>query len=336
MFLSIIVPVYKTEKFLAFCLDSLLSQNMDKSEYEIICVNDGSPDNSQKILEKYAAENNNITVLSQENAGPAKARNKGIAIAKGDYIWFVDSDDFIARNCLKTIKETIEEYLPENIIIGYRKVAEDCFSEGLIEPIKKIIIQDSESAGGSFYCWLHIAKREKLLSQYNKGLFDESIKYGEDTLYWRICYAQQTTKTIFLDCPIYYYRSNGDSLSFSLARNGALRQKRIDDIIKVITVLKEMLDKNIVTEKEKILYLKQCVNSSRIQLLMLLPQYGIDRKSTLSKLKDIKLYPFSPFKMRRALLKDVHGFKNKLSIFLRSFFGIIPIYSIFYKIKRKK
>lgn len=93
---SVIVPVYNVEKYLARCLDSLVAQTLE--DIEIICVNDGSTDNSADILAKYAEKDERITVITQSNAGLSNARNAGIDIATGDYIGFLDSDDFIEKD----------------------------------------------------------------------------------------------------------------------------------------------------------------------------------------------------------------------------------------------
>jgi glycosyltransferase involved in cell wall biosynthesis len=90
---SIIIPIYNTEKFLSQCLDSVLNQTLN--EIEIICVNDGSTDNSPQILEEYSKKDKRIKIIDRENAGPGAARNTGIGCAKGEYIGFVDSDDWI-------------------------------------------------------------------------------------------------------------------------------------------------------------------------------------------------------------------------------------------------
>lgn len=100
MFLSFIVPVYNTEKYLAECLDSLLEQDIPYEEYEIICVNDGSTDGSLDILRRYAEAHSNVIVVDKENGGVASARNAGLDAACGDYIWFFDSDDIIHPNIL--------------------------------------------------------------------------------------------------------------------------------------------------------------------------------------------------------------------------------------------
>ena len=97
MKLSIIVPVYKVEEYLGECIDSLLSQTID--DYEIILVDDGSPDNSGKIADEYAAANPDvIRVLHIDNGGQGRARNFALDIAKGDFVGFVDSDDWVTHD----------------------------------------------------------------------------------------------------------------------------------------------------------------------------------------------------------------------------------------------
>lgn len=105
MKISLIIPVYNVEQYLEKCLLSCLDQDLPQSDYEIIVVNDGSPDGSLAIAERIAATATNITVVSQENGGLSAARNTGLEIAKGKYVWFIDSDDTIKKNCLKQIIE---------------------------------------------------------------------------------------------------------------------------------------------------------------------------------------------------------------------------------------
>ena len=98
MKLSIIVPVYNVADYLPKCLDSLLVQDLSQNEYEIIVVNDGSTDNSGKIAEEYSKTYSNIILINQENQGLSGARNTGIQNAKGEYVQFVDSDDYLEPN----------------------------------------------------------------------------------------------------------------------------------------------------------------------------------------------------------------------------------------------
>jgi glycosyltransferase involved in cell wall biosynthesis len=103
MLLSVIIPVYNVENYLARCLDSILDQNLDFSNYEIILVNDGSQDKSLDIALEYQKKYANIKVISQENQGSSVARNAGYALAIGDYLYFMDSDDYVETAVFKNL-----------------------------------------------------------------------------------------------------------------------------------------------------------------------------------------------------------------------------------------
>jgi glycosyltransferase involved in cell wall biosynthesis len=115
MFFSIIIPCYNVENYLAACVDSILAQSVDT--FEVILVNDGSKDTTGAICDAYAAKDSRIRVIHKENGGQSSARNMGTAIAKGDYIIYIDSDDFIMdRDFLKKMTEAAGE----NDIIFYK------------------------------------------------------------------------------------------------------------------------------------------------------------------------------------------------------------------------
>ena len=101
--ISLIVPVYNVEDFVARCLNSLLEQNMSYEDYEIIIVNDGSTDSSLEIIQPYLEKYPNCKLIDKPNGGLSSARNAGLNVALGEYIWFVDSDDFIMPNLLDEI-----------------------------------------------------------------------------------------------------------------------------------------------------------------------------------------------------------------------------------------
>lgn len=106
---SVIIPVYNTERYLRKCLDSLLNQTLQ--DIEIIVINDGSTDNSLKILEDYATAYPNLfTLINSKNQGAGKARNLGIDIAAGEYIWFVDSDDWIYPDSIEKMYNLAKQY----------------------------------------------------------------------------------------------------------------------------------------------------------------------------------------------------------------------------------
>ena len=117
--LSVIVPVYNTEKYIGNCLDSLLEQDIDKEKYEIICINDGSTDDSLSVLQKYADNYDNILLIDKPNEGVSVSRNLGLDKAKGRYVWFIDADDWVARNCMGVIAQEIENDNPSVLQVHF-------------------------------------------------------------------------------------------------------------------------------------------------------------------------------------------------------------------------
>lgn len=105
--ISIVVPVYNVEAYIGECLDSIINQTF--ADFEVICVNDGSKDNSLKIIEDYAQNDNRIIIINQENGGLSAARNTGLKHSKGKYIYFLDSDDFIKENALDRLYSLAEK-----------------------------------------------------------------------------------------------------------------------------------------------------------------------------------------------------------------------------------
>jgi glycosyltransferase involved in cell wall biosynthesis len=116
---SVIIPVYKVAEYLTRCLDSLLQQDIPYTAYEIICVNDGSPDNCREIIENFQKKYSNIVLLNQENQGVSMARNNGIAIAKGTYILPIDADDYVVPNSLGKILNSVEKLDCEVVYLGF-------------------------------------------------------------------------------------------------------------------------------------------------------------------------------------------------------------------------
>lgn len=108
MFLSIIIPIYKVEKYVHYTLESIYCQKFAENNFEVICVNDGTPDNSMDIVNRFASSHENLHVINQENQGLSGARNAGLQQAKGKYIWFVDSDDSLENNALKEVLNIIK------------------------------------------------------------------------------------------------------------------------------------------------------------------------------------------------------------------------------------
>ena len=119
--ISVIVPVYKVEKYLRKCVESI--QNQTYKDLEIILVDDGSPDNSGKICDELREQDNRILVIHQQNVGLAGARNAGLAQCQGEFVAFVDSDDTIEPNMYQIMLETMDDKC-DLVICGYRVVKE--------------------------------------------------------------------------------------------------------------------------------------------------------------------------------------------------------------------
>ncbi len=121
--ISIIIPVYNVEKYLRECLDSLLNQTYQ--DFEVICVDDGSTDESYKILEEYKNKDERFIIIQQDNQGAGPARNRGIEVAKGDYIQFLDADDYFESNMLEKLYSEAKENNADMVVCSARKVDEN-------------------------------------------------------------------------------------------------------------------------------------------------------------------------------------------------------------------
>lgn len=120
--ISIIMPVYNIEKYLKECLDSILNQTF--RDYEIICVDDGSKDNSLNILNEYAKKDSRFKIISQENAGAGAARNNGLKLAQGEYVQFLDADDYFEPTMLEEMYNKAQEFGADLVVCSCRKVNE--------------------------------------------------------------------------------------------------------------------------------------------------------------------------------------------------------------------
>lgn len=179
---SLIVPVYNTEKYLEKCLNSIINQTFD--DYEVIVVNDGSTDNSEKIIDDFCNKYTNIKKLNKENGGLSDARNKGISVAEGEYLLFIDSDDYIENNLLYNINDIIKEKDYDLIKFGY-----DLVYENKIENTNNFVF-DKEYNGEEVFkkmvanknpfemAWLYAYKRSfwnNYYFSYPKGYYHEDL-----------------------------------------------------------------------------------------------------------------------------------------------------------------
>ena len=179
--ISIIVPVYKTEKYLEKCVDSILQQRYEN--IEVLLIDDGSPDNAGKLCETFAKADHRIRVIHQENGGLSSARNTGIAQAQGSYLAFVDSDDYIAPDMLFEMMNALQESNSDIAICGIKRIYSD---KEVVDSVEHKICYSKKTA-------LYLLLMDKEITSvvcnklYKKELFDGLYfpvgRIFEDTLF---------------------------------------------------------------------------------------------------------------------------------------------------------
>lgn len=128
--ISVLIPIYNVEKYLGECLESIINQTY--SDLEIICINDGSTDNSLSIINKYAKLDDRIVLIDKENSGYGDSMNRGLSIAKGEYISIVESDDFIEKDMLGVLYEKMASYNLDVVKCKYNRYWSKTRSENII------------------------------------------------------------------------------------------------------------------------------------------------------------------------------------------------------------
>lgn len=218
---SIIVPVYNVEKYLDICLESIIHQTY--SNLEVILVDDGSKDNSGKICESWAKKDGRITVIHKENGGLSDARNIGIDNANGEWILFVDSDDFIHKDLVKLSLEEAMKCNADMVVFGYLEVDEECNQiHSKITNIKENIYTGQEllnefvrNGKGSMVAWNKLYKRKIWKNlRYPVGKIHEDEFVIIDIL-------ESVDMAILFSEELYYYRQREGSIMHTKALEAA-------------------------------------------------------------------------------------------------------------------
>ncbi len=222
MKLSVIVPVYNTKKeYLRACMESLLfGQNI--TEYEVIAVNDGSTNGCEEILEEYACDNDKLVYINQENGGTSVARNTGILNAKGEYILFVDADDYVSPDMLKTVYEAMMQRNTDILFFGYA-------TKYTNKEIKRVLGKPDSSLWNRDTLELAILKGNPALGPVEVGApwgklikssvikenglrYTEGLIKGQDTVFM-LSVFEHCTSFSYLPYLGYHYRISGGSIS---------------------------------------------------------------------------------------------------------------------------
>ncbi len=236
--ISVIIPVYNTSTYLSRCLDSILNQDFEA--YEVICVNDGSKDNSLDILREYEKKSSKIKVVDQTNSGVAKTRNTGLEHAKGNYLAFLDSDDFVRENYLSKLYDAAIDNCSDIVICNFYRYYEQInlakpvfykFRKGNFNKyeILKGLIPDNLIHS---YLWNKLWKREIF---ENHNVFP-NMKFEDLAIMSQLIY--KANKITVINDALYYYRIR----KTSIVRNISLQTQ--NDYMKAYGLIRLFLEES--------------------------------------------------------------------------------------------
>lgn len=275
--LSIIIPVYNVEKYLKECLESVLE--IKNVNYEILVINDGSLDNSQKIINEFLEKNDRIKSFLKENGGISTARNYGLKRARGEYIWFVDSDDFIDAKEFQIFFNEVKKEKMDIFIANYSlfKDGKKCkerkiFYDKQILSGEKILNRKGKEILAKGYVWKNLYRKEFL--NENGIIFKEGIVI-EDQLFNIYCFLK-AKKIKCLNNFIYYYRVN---------RKGSLsNNKETEELFAKsgYEILVELLN---FAEVEKSFYVKRAMFAHYSTYVKFFKKRDLELEKKLWKLK---------------------------------------------------
>lgn len=231
--ISIIIPVYNAEPYLRECLDSIINQTF--KNFEVLCINDGSRDNSLDILSEYADKDNRIKLFSQENSGPAQARNVGLAKAKGEYIMFCDADDSYEPAMCEEMYKTITEQDVDIAMCNTNGYDPHYGSYYFRNPIGKYNVETKQKCETNVFLWNKIFKN-KLINQYNIKF---PAGYKSDDNYFVYAYMSIVKTIYYLDKKLINHYERENSIMDLYRKN--IVYKDISDKVHIVNYLYEFL-----------------------------------------------------------------------------------------------
>lgn len=267
--LSFILPCYNVERYVADSLDSIYAQDLPEEDYEIICVNDCSKDNTSKVLSEYAQKHSNLTIITHlENQTLGGARNSGLKAARGAYIWFVDPDDFIMANCLRELVSIAEH--KETEILMFNHCVVNCDKSFLKN---RMMFPDSDVMSGQEYVirytpnniaahtivWCCLYKSSFL--RENNCKFPIMRKGADDSFQWRAMLLAKRVASV--EKVFYYYRVNPNSVSHKTYLANVVFSDRVFNSYQIYLLLNDdglQIKKEIIEDLLKVL--KWSINST--------------------------------------------------------------------------
>jgi len=290
---SIIIPVYNVQDYLVRCLDSVVNQTYNN--IEILIINDGSTDNSKEIIQDYKEKYSNIIFYDQTNAGQASARNKGIKECSGEYILFVDSDDWIELNCVEECVQALISSYSDLVIFDINTIK----SNSIIKQVTGTNIFDSESVP-----WNKMYKKEL----WEGHQFPEGVWYEDLGVVPVI--VGLTSKKVKLNKSLYNY---------NFTRNGSqshqINNDKNMDILKMLQIVDVFLKGNVNENELEFLFIKHIVKNLIIRKLLV--SNNINNENILEAIEFIQTrFPRwennSFYNRRRGITSYVEKFTWKL------------------------
>ena len=281
LLVSVIVPVYNCEEYLASCIESIIHYKYD--DLELIIIDDGSTDNSKNIICDYMKKDKRIKLICQDNSGPGAARNTGLIHAQGEYILFVDADDWIEKDAIVNCRGILLSKEFDTVILNYKTVDLNLntrantaiFDDGFIYNCENkvelydviIACRKINNIWGQFYS-------NRIIKKYDIS-FNETMKYAEDVVF-NMGYFYYSKKGLYKNFHYYNYRYNPISLT------KRFNSSKFNDFEKLYNYTVEYIDKYGLNEQQK----KRAYNKILRTLLNLVSQALLNDFS-IDKLKDI-------------------------------------------------
>lgn len=322
MKLSIVTTMYNSAKYLPKCVDSLLNQDLSEEDYEIILVNDGSPDNSLELAEQYASCHKNIKVLSHANKGLAGARNTGLDAATGEYLCFVDPDDYVPSDIYGKLLGMMDGESLDMLRFNYDMVNEEY---QIINKPKGTVIDYSpkimngetfldERLGYGCFVWSYVYRLSFLRKTGIK--FKEGAYFDDTNWLPRVCCMADRIDSV--DFVGYYYLQRSGSLVNSMTEEA--KQKKVKGQVDLICSLKEFAGQ---THSEKVKH--WCLSMVSLTVLAIM-SFAVDEKKedVVALVSGLDVFP-----LELRLNNTTKRVKSKLRLINRSPKMYYKLYQLF-------
>lgn len=234
---SVIIPVYNVEKYLNRCVDSVINQTY--KNLEIILVDDGSPDNCSRLCDEYAEKDDRVNVIHKENGWLSSARNAGMDIMTGDYVTFIDSDDYVKENMIERMVELMKEHNADVVQVGYCSDENEFYNDKT--DFSEKIIEGNDNIKAFIDGIMYVMAWGKLY--HSKTIADfrflENLRCVEDEEFG-LRFYKNVNKTVLCDEKMYFYfQENQNSIMKNIMKNREKELLRLDTFYNVYTLAEE-------------------------------------------------------------------------------------------------